>query len=174
MEELVPKLLTLGEVERVLAQLLRERVSIRDIGMILEALLEVAPVNRSQVALVEAAREALGRRLVQPLLDFEGQLPVLLLDPSLEGEISALIAPESSLHALPQSVSGTPVLRRLIDSVKCLIGSQPSSAQPVLLCSSPARFYVRRWLEPLLPRLAVIAPAEIPLGVRLRPVGTVK
>ena len=47
LEELVPKLLTLGEVERVLEQLLRERVSIRDLGAILEALLETAPVNKS-------------------------------------------------------------------------------------------------------------------------------
>ena len=81
LEELVPKLLTLGEVGRVLEQLLRERVSIRDLGAILEALLETAPVNKSLVALVEAARQALGRRLVQPLLDGDGQLPVLLLDP---------------------------------------------------------------------------------------------
>ena len=93
MEELVPKLLTLGEVERVLEQLLRERVSIRDLGAILEALLETAPVNKSLVALVEAARQALGRRLVQPLLDGDGQLPVLLLDPALEEEILATLAP---------------------------------------------------------------------------------
>ncbi len=78
LEELVPKLLSLGEVERVLEQLLRERVSIRDLGAILEALLETAPVNKSLVALVEAARQALARRLVQPLLDGAGQLPVLL------------------------------------------------------------------------------------------------
>jgi len=174
MEELVPKLLTLGEVERVLGQLLRERVSIRDIGAILEALLEVAPVNRSQIALVEAAREALGRRLVQPFLDYEGQLPVLLLEPALEEEIVAAISPETGQRTLAQSAPGTPVLRRLIDSVRLLIGSHPSSAQPVLLCSSPARFHVRRWLEPVFPRLAVIAPAEIPVGIRLRPLGTAK
>ena len=71
----------------MLEQLLRERVSIRDLGAILEALLETAPVNKSLVALVEAARQALGRRLVQPLLDGDGQLPVLLLDPALEEEI---------------------------------------------------------------------------------------
>ena len=90
MEELVPKLLTLGEVQRVLEQLLRERVSIRDIGSILEALLEVAPVNKNLVAMVEAARQALSRRLVQPLLDNDGQLPVLLLDSSLEEEVTSL------------------------------------------------------------------------------------
>ena len=91
----MPKLLTLGEVGRVLEQLLRERVSIRDLGAILEALLETAPGNKSLVALVEAARQALGRRLVQPLVDGDGQLPVLLLDPALEEEIQATLAPET-------------------------------------------------------------------------------
>src|ERR1019366_4375442 len=61
--ELFPKLLTLGEVARVLKQLLRERVSIRDLGAILEALIETAPGNKNVVALVEAACQALGRRL---------------------------------------------------------------------------------------------------------------
>ena len=174
-EELVPKLLTLGEVEKVLEQLLRERVSIRDIGSILEALLEVAPVNKSQIALVEAARQALGRRLVQPLLDLDGQLPVLLLDSALEDEILGALFPDTGQRLLAQSnVPGTPVLRRLIDSVKQLIGTLTSSAQPVLLCSSPARYHVKRWLEPVLPRLAVIAPAEIPAEVRLKRMGTVQ
>ena len=83
-------LLTLGEVGRVLEQLLRERVSIRDFGSILEALLETASLNKSTEALVEAARQAMGRRLVQPLLDGEGQLPVLLLDASLEQTLEKL------------------------------------------------------------------------------------
>jgi flagellar biosynthesis protein FlhA len=174
-EELVPKLLTLGEVERVLEQLLRERVSIRDIGSILEALLEAAPVNKGQVALVEAARQSLGKRLVQPLLESDGQLPVLLLDPALEDDIVASISPNTGQRLLSQlNGTGTPVLRRLIDSVKQLIGTHTFSAQPVLLCSSPARYHVKRWLEPVLPRLAVIAPVEIPADVRLKPVGTVQ
>ena len=95
----MPKLLTLGEVGRVLEQLLRERVSIRDLGAILEALLETAPVNKSLVALVEAARQALGRRLVRPLLDGDGQLPVLLLDPALEEEILAHARPRRRASA---------------------------------------------------------------------------
>jgi flagellar biosynthesis protein FlhA len=175
MEELVPKLLTLGEVEKVLAQLLRERVSIRDMGSILETLLDVAPINKSHIALVEAARQALSRRLAQSLVDTDGQLPVLLLDPALEDEILAAISPDIGQRYLTQTNnSGTPVLRRLIDSVNKLIGTLTSSAHPVLLCSSPARYHVKRWLEPVLPRLAVIAPAEIPAGIRLKPVGTVQ
>ncbi len=175
LEELVPKLLTLGEVGRVLEQLLRERVSIRDFGAILEALLETAPLNKSTEALVEAARQAMGRRLVQPLLDGDGQLPVLLLDGSLEDEILSTVSPDAGQRLLSSaSVPGTPLVRRLVDSLKSLIASASPAAPPVLLCPSPARYYVRRWLEPIFPRLAVVAAGEIPPEVRLRPVGTVR
>jgi len=185
LEELVPKLLTLGEVGRVLEQLLRERVSIRDLGAVLEALLETAPVNKSLVALVETSRAALGRRLVKPLLDGEGFLPVLLLDPALEEEILSALGPAigSDAGSLPGSgprLAGSaapgavPLLRRLADSVRSLIGSASAAAPPVLLCPSPARYHVKRWLEPLLPRLAVVAASEVPPEVRLRPVGTVR
>jgi flagellar biosynthesis protein FlhA len=122
----------------------------------------------------------LGRRLVQPLVDGDGQLPVLLLDPALEEEIQATAAPETGQLATGQRLlsaaapPGTPLVRRLADSVRSLIGSTSSSATPVLLCPSPARFYVKRWLEPVLPRLAVVAASEIPAQIRLRPVGTVR
>jgi flagellar biosynthesis protein FlhA len=174
LEELVPKLLSLGEVSRVLEQLLRERVSIRDLGAILEALLETAPANKNILALVEAARQALGRRLVRPLVDDEGLLPVLLLDRGMEEEIVSSLSPESGARLPAQSGAGTPVVRRLADSVRQLIGSNPGAALPVLLVSSPARYHVRRWLEPVVPRMAVVAPGEIPPEVRLRPVGTVR
>jgi flagellar biosynthesis protein FlhA len=175
LEELVPKLLTLGEVGRVLEQLLRERVSIRDIGSILEALLETAPLNKSTEYLVEAARQAMGRRLVQPLLDGDGQLPVLLLDSSLEDEILSAVTPETGQRLLSSAtVTGAPLVRRLADSLKSLIASSSPAAPPVLLCPSPARYHVRRWLEPMFPRLAVVTAGEIPPEVRLRPVGTVR
>jgi flagellar biosynthesis protein FlhA len=174
-EELVPKLLSLGEVGRVLEQLLRERVSIRDLGAILEALLEAAAVNKSLVSLVESARLALGRRLIRPLLDQEGQLPVLLLDAALEEEIVATLAPEAGQRLLAaQALPATPVVRRLTDSVRQLIGAATAAALPVLLCPSPARYHVKRWLEPVMPRLAVVAASEIPPEIRLRPVGTVR
>ena len=175
MEELVPKLLSLGEVGRVLEQLLRERVSIRDLGAILESLLETAAVNKSAVALVEAARQSMGRRLIKPLLDGEGQLPVLLLDPALEEEILNTLSPEGGQRLLASSgAPATPLVRRLADSLRQLIGGATAAALPVLLCPSPARYHVKRWLEPVLPRLAVVAAAEIPPEIRLRPVGTVR
>jgi len=174
-EELVPKLMTLGEVGRVFEQLLRERVSIRDLGTILDTLLETAPMSKNIVVLVEACRQSLGRRLVRPLLDGDGQLPVLLLDPGLEEEILATLTPEAS-NRLAASSGGfaTPVVRRLMDSVRQLIGSASATALPVLLCPSPARYHVKRWLEPMVPRLSVVAAGEIPPDIRIRPVGTVR
>jgi flagellar biosynthesis protein FlhA len=175
LEELVPKLLTLGEVGRVLEQLLRERVSIRDLGTILESMLETAPVNKGVVALVEAARQSLGRRLIQPLLDGEGQLPVLLLDGALEEEIQNTLSPDMGQRMLASNATpGTPVVRRLADSLRRLIPASSAAALPVLLCPSPARYHVKRWLEPVMPRLAVVAAGEIPPEIRLRPVGTVR
>jgi flagellar biosynthesis protein FlhA len=175
LEELVPKLLTLGEVERVLEQLLRERVPIRDLGTILEALIETAPTNKSHVALVEASRQALGRRLVRPLVDEEGLLPVLLLDPRLEEEILATLAPDpGQRHLTAPTSSSMPLVRRLADSVRQLIGAATAPVLPVLLCPGTARYQVRRWLEPILPRLPVLSAAEIPPEIRLRPVGTVR
>jgi flagellar biosynthesis protein FlhA len=175
LEELIPKVLTLGELARVLEQLLRERVSILDLGRVLEALLETAPANKNLVVLVEASRHALSRRLIRPLLDQDGQLPVLLVEPALEEEILATVAPENGQRLLASGGgSETPLLRRLIDSVRSFIASSTTSAQPVLLVPSPARYFVKRWLEPFLPRLVVVAAGEIPPEIRLRPVGTVR
>jgi flagellar biosynthesis protein FlhA len=175
LEELVPKQMTLGEVQKVLEQLLRERVSIRDLGVILEALLETAPATKSLVALVEGARQAMGRRLIQPLLDSDGQLPALLLAPPLEEEILTSLSPETAQQLLPAAgVARPPLVRRLADSLRQLIGNASAAALPVLLVPSPARFHVKRWLEPVLPRLAVVAAVEIPPEIRLRAVGTVR
>jgi flagellar biosynthesis protein FlhA len=172
-EELVPKVLSLGEVQRVLQQLLREQVSIRDLGTILEALVETAAQNRALPHLVEAARQALGRRLMQPLLEPDGSLKVIALDPALEEELAELVAPEAGARLLA-SGSQTPVLRRIADSLKRLIGPGAASAQPVLLCASPARYHLKRWLEPVLPRLTVVAPAEVPPEVTVRAAGVVR
>ncbi len=92
---------------------------------------------------------------------------------ALEDEILGALSPETG-QRLMAAGQGTPVVRRLADSLKQLIGASSASALPVLLCPSPARYHVKRWLEPLLPRLAVVAASEIPPEIRLRVVGTVR
>jgi flagellar biosynthesis protein FlhA len=176
-EELVPKLMTLGEVQRVLQQLLREQVSIRDLGAILEVLVEAAQQSKNVVHLVESVRQSLGRGLVHPLLDGEGGLRVLMLEQGLETELLHTFDPQRAGLLLGDGSRSTGMpadfLRRLVESVKRLTGGAPTSALPVLLCPSPARYHVRRWLEPFLPRVTVLAPAEIPAEIRVRSIGTV-
>jgi flagellar biosynthesis protein FlhA len=180
-EELVPKLLSLGEVQRVLQQLLREQVSIRDMGTILEVLVEAAPASKNLVSLVEAVRQALGRSLVHPLLDAEGGLRVLTLEQAIEAELvnnfdpqrAARLLEDGSYAASHLGGMTTDILRRLVESVKRLTGNGLITAIPVLLCPSPARYHVKRWLEPFLPKVTVLAPAEIPAEVRVRSIGVV-
>lgn len=177
-EELVPKLLSLGEVQKVLQQLLREQVSIRNLGTILETLVECAGQNKNLVFLTEQVRQALGRGLVRPLLDGDGGLPVLVLDRAMEEEILYTFDPEGARRLLgdggPRKPASAQIfLRQLLESVKRLTGEGEASALPVLLCPSPARFHLRRWLEPFLPKVTVLAPTEIPPEIRVRSLGTV-
>lgn len=170
-DELVPKLLSLGEVQRVLQQLLREQVSVRDLPTILEALVDAAALNRSTVHLVEAARQALGRSLVKPLLDDSGELKVITLDRPVEEELVRTFQGG-------QGASGTALqpafVRRVLDGLRKLVGEQVSLATPVLLCSTPARFHLRRLLEPFLPKVVVLSPLEIPPMVPVQSVGLVQ
>ena len=175
-EELVPKLMTLGEVQRVLQQLLREQVSIRDLGSLLEVMVEAAATNKNTVHLVETIRQSMGRALMQPMLDGEGQMRVFVLDPSLEEEVLATVEGESAQRLLGDgsqpSRNATTFLRRIVESWKQMTGGASNSGSPVLLCSSPARYYLRRWLEPFMPRVSVVAPAELPVDIRVRSLGT--
>jgi flagellar biosynthesis protein FlhA len=170
-EELTPKLMSLGEVQKVLQQLLREQVSIRDLGTILEALVETAAINKNPVALVEAARHSLGRALIRPLLNERGQLKVVTLDRSIEEECA-----RTSSQGLQLGAGGAmqiSVARRVLDGLRTLLGDQIAQAPPVLLCSSPGRFYLKRLLEPFIPKIIVISPSEIPPMTQVQSLGSV-
>ena len=167
-EELVPKILSLGEVQKTLQQLLREQVSIRDLSTILETLLDLAPTNRNPVLLVEAARQSLGRSLVRPLLSENGGLRVVTLDRSLEEELGRAFS--------GQALAGTtalqpPFARRVVDGLRRLAGEQVALATPVLLCATPARYYLKRLLEPFLPKVVVLSPLEVPPLVKVQSLG---
>jgi flagellar biosynthesis protein FlhA len=171
-DELIPKLMSLGEVQKVLQQLLREQVSIRDLGTILESLVEMASVNKNPVALVEAARQTMGRSLIRPLLDAKGELRVVTLDTSIEEE--CMRAANSQAGGLSSSALQISVARRVLDSLRGTFGDGIGDAPPVLLCSSPGRFYLRRLLEPFMPKIVVISPTEIPPMTLVQSLGVVR
>jgi len=171
-EELVPKLMTLGEVQKVLQQLLREQISIRDLGTILETLVEAAAVNKHPIVLVEAVRQALGRGLIRPLLDEHGELKVVTLDGAIEEECQR--AASGQTQGASSNALQLPLARRVLDGLRALFGDQIVNAPPVLLCSSPGRFHLRRLLEPVMPRVVVIAPGEIPPATPVQSLGVVR
>nr|WP_245536281.1 flagellar biosynthesis protein FlhA [Terriglobus roseus] len=177
LEELLPKLMSLGEIQKVLQQLLREQVSIRNLGTLLETMVEAATQSKNVVFLTEQIRQALGRNLVRPLLDNDGSLNVLMLDRALEEQIISTFDPDGAARLLGETSrpasQGNNFLRPILESVKRLTGDGEPTALPVLLCPSPARYHLRRWLEPFLPKVTVLAPAEIPPEVRVRSLGTV-
>jgi len=167
-EELVPKVLSLGEVQKVLLQLLREQVSIRDLSTILETLLDMAPVNKNPVLLVESVRQALGRSLVRPLLSESGGLRVVTLDRALEEELGRAFGGAGSAGGGGLQPNFT---RRILDGLRRLAGEQVAVATPVLLCATPARYYLKRLLEPFLPKVVVLSPMEVPPVVEVQSVG---
>ena len=171
-DELVPKLVSLGEVQRVLQQLLREQVSIRDLGTILESMVETAAISKNPVLLVESARQSLSRALVKPLLSADGTLRVLALDAEIEQELSRAFDPQASSPA--QLPLQPPFARRLLEGIKRLAGDQLALASPVLLCPTPARFHLRRLLEPFVPKLVVLSPGEVPPAVPVQTLGMVR
>jgi len=121
--------------------------------------------------LVEAARQGLGRALVRPLLSDDGGLRVLTLDHGIEEELSRAFNPQA-----PPSRNGLQpsFVRRILDGLRQLAGDQVAQTAPILLCGTPARFHLRRLLEPFLPKVVVLSPLEIPPMVPVQSLGTVR
>lgn len=168
-EELVPKLLSLAVVQKVLQNLLRERVSVRDAASVIEALGEAAQVTKNAVLLTEYVRQAIRRTVVKPYLNASGDLPAYFLDPSMEQTMeSAVEHTEHVSHlALPPQR-----IRETLDRISRSVGSQDTSA--VLLTSASVRFFVRQIAEASLPNLVVLSHSEIPPGVRVLSLGLIQ
>lgn len=167
-EDLVPKLLSLAVVQRVLQNLLRERVSIRDAVSILEALGEAAPITKNTVLLTEYVRQAIRRQVVKPLLEPSGDLSGYFLDPVLEQSIeSAVEHTENSSHVNLSPQRLRDVQERL---KKCC---NPQDAPGLLITGSATRFFVRQIMETITPNLSVLSHNEIPPGNKIVSLGTV-
>ena len=129
-------------------------------------------MTKHPVLLVEAARQALGRALVRPLLSDDGGLRVLTLDHNIEEELSRAFNPQGP----PATGTGLQpsFVRRILDGLRQLAGDQVAQTAPILLCATPARFHLRRLLEPFLPKVVVLSPLEIPPMVSVQSLGTVR
>jgi flagellar biosynthesis protein FlhA len=165
-EDLVPKLLPLSTVQRVLQNLLRERVSIRDAGTILEALGEAAASTRNPMLLTDYVRQAIRRGIVKPNLNAAGDLPAYFLDSSVERTVEKAVEHGEQGSALgldPQTMRD--ILQRMTQKL-----GQPD-APVVVVTSSGARYFLRQIVEPALPNVFVLAHNEVPPGVKVVSLG---
>jgi flagellar biosynthesis protein FlhA len=166
-EELVPKVVSVGEVQRVLRQLLRERVAIRDLVTILESLADVAAVTKEADAVTEAVRSAMGRTICRPYQNDRGELSVIGVAPSLEERLmSSLVRTEQGAVLAVDPQQAQSIAGRIARALEQAV------AQPVLLCSPALRPHLYRMFSRVLPHLGVLSHAEVPPHIPVVPVAT--
>jgi flagellar biosynthesis protein FlhA len=169
-EELIPKLMTVGEVQKVLANLLKEGVSIRDMVTILETLADYAPITHDTDMLTEYVRQALGRAISKKYFT-NGSSNVITLDPKLEQAImdSLQKGETGSYLALEPGLMNT-ILANLSKQVQKLI---QLGQQPIVLASPVVRLHFKRIAEQAIPGIVVLSYNELDPELTVQSVGIV-
>jgi flagellar biosynthesis protein FlhA len=166
-EELVPKQVSLGELQRVLRQLLRERVAVRDLVTIMEAVADAASVTKDVDAMTEAVRASMGRAICRPYQNDKGELSIIGVAPTLEEQLmSSLVRTEQGAVLALDPQQAQSIAARIARAV------EQAMAQPVLLCSPALRPHLWRLFARVLPHLGVLSHAEVPAHVHVVPVAT--
>ncbi|MHC6203466.1 flagellar biosynthesis protein FlhA [Breznakiellaceae bacterium SP9] len=166
------KVVKVGEIQKVLQGLLRERVSIRNIVSILESIADYAPISRDVWFLTEKARQSLGSQICHQFADDDRTLHVLMIDPSLEQCIidSKIETNFGVTAALKPDVQNTFIkaLNRAIVAV------QEKGYFPVILCTEAARVLVKSLTERVQPNLVILSVPEIAQDIAVESIGVIK
>jgi flagellar biosynthesis protein FlhA len=169
--ELIPGLLSVGQIQRVLQNLLSEGVSIRNLAGILEKVSDYAATTKNPDELSEHARRALGAQLARPYQQDNGAIKAITLDPKLEQALTQGVRQSANEVALTMEPR---VARHLIERLSKLIQQMISNGlPPVVLCSPQIRLGFRRFFESTFTDLAVLSYAEIPNRVEVQNAGMV-
>jgi len=169
-EELLPHVLNLGVIMRVLQNLLREGISIRDLRSILETMADYATMTQDADVLTEYVRHALSRSISAAHMENDGVMPVITMDRKVEETIQTSIQhrERGSYLALDPKTA-----QKVLDSLSELLSSFTGGQQPVLLVLPQIRPHVRRLTERYFPNLAVLSHNEITPQIRIQSIGTV-
>jgi flagellar biosynthesis protein FlhA len=167
-EELIPTVLSSSDVQKVLQNLLKEKVSIRHVEAILETLSDAGRTTRDASQLTEIVRQRLGHAICQGLLGEATSLQVLTLDPAIESQFL------QSVHAATESGGAQPfvldprlteqLMKRLVQQAERMM---KSNLLPVLLCAPELRRHVRSLSERVMPHLRVLSMSEVPHTIEL-------
>jgi flagellar biosynthesis protein FlhA len=171
-DELIPKVLSYGDIQRVLQGLVRERVPIRNIDAILEVLADHGGKLKEPEALTELVRERLGALICQQLADAKGELSVITFEPAVEQALAGAVrAVDERPTMILEPRYAEQVLRKLSEEVERLARG---NTRPVLLCAPTLRRHVRRFTERLVPQLVVLSLNEVPTQLNLRSAAVVR
>ena len=171
-EELIPNLLPLGGVVKVLQNLLREQVPIRDLLAILETLADWSPMTKDLDLLTEYVRHALARTISKLHLAHDGTLPVLTLDHSIESAMAAAVQPadQGTLFTL-----APPVAQKVVNNLAQTIEKCAAlNYQPVVVCSSHVRGHFKKLVDRFIPNITVLSYDEILNNIEIQSLGTLE
>jgi len=170
-EELIPTRMTIGEVQRVLQNLLRERVPIRNLERILEILADYATITKDLDLVTEYVRQGLARTICADYAGADGKMHVMALTPELEQEIAGSI---KEVHGVSRAVLDPEQIQRIISAVARGAEKMVSLGfQPIVLCAGQVRRFLKRMIEKQLPNVVVLSFNEIDPAVTLQSEGTV-
>jgi flagellar biosynthesis protein FlhA len=171
-EELVPGLLPLGGVVKVLQNLLKEQVPVRDLLAILETLADWAPMTKDLDLLTEYVRQALARTIVRPYLGPDQSLAVVTLEPAIETAVSEAVRRTDHGSFLAMDPAR---MERIVKALgRPIEAFAQRNAQPVVLASSQTRPHFRKLVERFVPNLAVLSYDEVVHCPRIQSLGTVE
>ena len=164
--ELIPTQLSVGQLQRILQNLLAEGISIRNLAGILEKVGDYAAFTKNPDELSEHARRALGSQLTKPFQTENGGLRAITLEPRLEQQLAQGVRQSPSDVAL---VIEPKLARHIIDALSRLVQQMLSAGHPpVVLCAPQLRLAFRRYFENKFSDLAVLSYAEIPVRMQVQ------
>ena len=170
-DDLIPSMLSIGDVQKVLAKLLREKISVRDLVTILETLADNGGYTKDPEILTEYVRQSLSRQITQQYASSGESLKVITVGPALEKRIAEAVqqSDQGSYLALDPS-SSQMIYHRLNEQVNKAI---QSGQQPVILTSPTIRMYLRQLLERTMQDIPVLSYSELEPSVEIQSMGVV-
>ncbi|NIK75607.1 flagellar biosynthesis protein FlhA [Paenibacillus castaneae] len=170
-DELIPSILTIGDIQKVLAKLLREKISIRDLVTIFEALADHGNYTKDPDILTEYVRQALSRQITQQFSSGSDTLKVITVGPQLEKRIAESVqqSDQGSYIAL-DPVSTQQIYQKLNEQVNRQI---QSGQQPVVLASPTIRMYLRQIVERTMQDVPVLSYSELEPNIEVQSIGVV-
>jgi flagellar biosynthesis protein FlhA len=170
-DDLIPSVLSIGDIQKVLSKLLREKISVRDLVTIMETLADHGGYTKDPEILTEYVRQALSRQITQQFTSAGDSLKVITVGPSLEKKIAEAVqqSDQGSYLALDPSSSQI-IYHRVSEQVAKLI---QSGQQPVILTSPTIRMYLRQLLERTMQEIPVLSYSELEPNVEIQSMGVV-